>query len=341
MGIGDRGPSCPSQESLLPVALLVPILRYDENMAIIDILGAPHAYELTPPTGSSSPVLVFIHGWLLSRSYWQPLIDRLAPDYQCLTYDLRGFGDSQPQRNRTQRIQSNLNSKLSNELEVTELSSSSYTLAGYAKDLSILLQELGIDRAWLIGHSLGGSIGLWGAFVLPERVCGVICLNAGGGIYLKEEFERFRAVGQQLVARRPLWLRYLPLIDLLFTRATVARPIARRWARQRIIDFVIADPEAALRSLLDSTTEAEVHRLPQIVSQIEQPVYFIAGTKDRVMEPKYVRHLASFHKLFQGYGQNVIEIPGCGHLAMLEQPDAVNTEIRNILANHEALGARE
>ena len=64
-------------------------------MATIEILGATHAYELTPPTATAAPVLVFIHGWLLSRNYWQPLIERLTPDYQCLIYDLRGFGDSQ------------------------------------------------------------------------------------------------------------------------------------------------------------------------------------------------------------------------------------------------------
>ncbi len=302
-------------------------------MATIDILGASHAYELTPPTASSSPVLVFIHGWLLSRSYWQPLIDRLAPDYQCLIYDLRGFGDSQPPMDKTQATLENLDSELP-DTEAASLSTSTYTLAAYAQDLCILLQKLNIDRAWLIGHSLGGSIALWGASVASERVKGVICLNAGGGIYLREEFERFRAVGQRLVKRRPRWLRYVPLIDLLFTRAMVARPLARRWARQRVIDFVVAHPEAALRALLDSTTEAEVHRLPQVVSQLKQPVYFIAGAKDTVMEPKYVRHLASFHKLFQGCGDNVIEIPGCGHMAMVEQPEAIDTQIRKILANY-------
>jgi pimeloyl-ACP methyl ester carboxylesterase len=302
-------------------------------MATIDILGASHAYELTPPTASSSPVLVFIHGWLLSRSYWQPLIDRLSPDYQCLIYDLRGFGDSQPPMDKTQATLENLDSELP-DTEAASLSTSTYTLAAYAQDLCILLQKLDIDRAWLIGHSLGGSIALWGASVASERVKGVICLNAGGGIYLREEFERFRAVGQRLVKRRPRWLRYVPLIDLLFTRAMVARPLARRWARQRVIDFVVAHPEAALRALLDSTTEAEVHRLPQVVSQLKQPVYFIAGAKDTVMEPKYVRHLASFHKLFQGCGDNVIEIPGCGHMAMVEQPEAIDTQIRKILANY-------
>ncbi|MBW4576957.1 MAG: alpha/beta hydrolase [Aphanothece sp. CMT-3BRIN-NPC111] len=303
-------------------------------MATIDIVGVPHAYDLTAPTASPD-ILVFLHGWLLSRRYWQPLIDQLAPNYQCLAYDLRGFGDSQPDKGRgaAQGIQRSLPSELP-DASVASLLDSNYTPAAYAQDLSQLLQQLDITSAWLIGHSLGGTIALWGASQLPHNVKGVICLNAGGGIYLKEAFERFRAAGQQLLKRRPRWLSYLPGIDLLFTRATVARPIARCWGRQRLIDFVAAHPEAALGTLLDSTTEAEVNRLPQVVSRLKQPVYFIAGAKDMVMEPKYVRHLASFHPLFQCCGDNVIEIPDCGHLAMLEQPEAVALQIRTIVANH-------
>ena len=317
-------------------------------MATIDILGVPHSYDLTAPT-ASSPVLVFIHGWLLSRGYWQPLIQRLAPEYQCLSYDLRGFGDSQPcqgyESHRTEMpLQSlvsaiktkprllNLNGKVSG-AAIAKLSV--YTPAAYAQDLAVLLQQLNIANAWLIGHSLGGTIALWGAEQLPQCVKGVICLNAGGGIYLKEEFERFQTAGQQLLKLRPRWLCNLPLIDLLFTRASVARPVARCWGRQRVIDFVNADPEAALGTLLDSTTEAEVHRLPQVVSQLQQPVYFIAGAQDPIMEPKYVRHLASFHSMFGTCGDNVIEIPECGHMAMVEQPEVVATQLRTILDNHQ------
>src|ERR671933_1938903 len=292
-------------------------------MATITIRGTPHAYELTPPTPHTSPVLVFIHGWLLSRSYWQPLIERLAPDYQCLVYDLRGFGDSQPQRDKTQGRRLKLNAELADSLGAVSLSNSSYTLAAYAKDLDILLQQLRIDSAWLIGHSLGGSIALWGASVASDRVKGVICINAGGGIYLKEEFDRFRAFGQQLVRQRPRWLSHLPLADFVFARDSVARSIGSSWGRQRLRDFVAAHTEAALGALLDSTTEAQIHLLPQIVSQLKQPVYFIAGTKDKIMEPKYVLHLASFHWMFQGGGENVLQLPDCGHLAMVEQPDAV------------------
>jgi pimeloyl-ACP methyl ester carboxylesterase len=304
-------------------------------MATIEILGVRHVYELTAPT-TFPHALVFIHGWLLSRGYWQPLVERLTPDYQCLAYDLRGFGQSQSSAATGSNGQKHLcnleRSSLST--DVAKVSASCYTPAAYAEDLELLLQELNISSAWLIGHSLGGTVALWGANQMPECVKGVICINAGGGIYLKEAFEQFRSAGRQLLKFRPRWLTHLPLIDLCFTRANVAQAIARSWGRQRIIDFVVAHPEAALGALLDFTTEEEINRLPQVVSQLKQPVYFLAGAKDKQMEPKYVRHLASFHPLFQACGDNVIEISHCGHLAMLEQPDVVAEQIRFILAQH-------
>lgn len=339
-------------------------------MATIDILGVPHAYELTAPTQTPC-ALVFVHGWLLSREYWQPLIERLSPKYQCLTYDLRGFGDSgsspslkaqsrlnqvgrseatipveldaailQADANaiapllvstsrRLPRQQSHVSAPLSEQVITPR-----YTPATYAQDLAILLQKLNISSAWLVGHSLGGTIALWSAARLGCSIKGVVCVNAGGGIYLKEEFERFRAVGQRILKFRPSWLMYLPLIDLLFSRVNVARPVDLCWGRQRIIDFIKADPEAALGTLLDSTTELEVHLLPQVVASLNQPAYFIAGSRDSVMEPKYVRHLASFHPLFQMDHGNVVEIPDCGHLAMIEHPVAIANQVEAILDKH-------
>ena len=276
-------------------------------MPTIDVMGSPHAYDLTAPTNSSE-VLVFIHGWLLSRNYWQPLIEKLAIEHQCLAYDLRGFGDSQPCQ-----------------------SQAGYSLQAYVQDLGELLDRLGVETAWLIGHSLGGSVALWGADLLPDRVKGVICVNAGGGIYLKEQFERFRNAGKQIVRLRPGWLMQVPLLDRLFMRASVFKTLDRIWARQRLIDFVAADAKAALGALLDSTTEAEVHLLPQVAARLKQPVYFIAGSQDPIMELQYVQHLASFHHLFGCCGDNVLEIADCGHMAMVEQPGEVVDRIRLIL----------
>jgi 2-succinyl-6-hydroxy-2,4-cyclohexadiene-1-carboxylate synthase len=307
-------------------------------MATIEVLDVPHAYELTAPT-SCPHTLVFIHGWLNSRGYWQPVISRLSVDLQCLSYDLRGFGESQCHPNSDVQRANYLTNVNPGDLNLFDSAFNSlYTPSAYAHDLAALLEQLSVSSAWLIGHSLGGTIALWAASQLPECIKGVICINAGGGIYLKEAFEQFRSAGQKFLQVRPRWLSQVPLIDLLFTRATVARPLDRAWARQRVIDFVVADPEAALGALLDSTTEEEVNRLPQLVSQLKQPVYFLAGANDKVMEPKYVRHLASFHWLFQYTGNNVIEIPDCGHLAMLEQPDAVADHIRSIVIGNREQG---
>lgn len=325
----------------------------------IDILGFPHVCELSAPTQSST-VLVFVHGWLLSRAYWQPIIQKLSPDYQCLSYDLRGFGNSQPRSQPSltpplpipeiatvgagdaraaTAIDATIGAAIGAATDAATIAPEAtplpgYAPADYAQDLNLLLKKLNIHRAWLIGHSLGGTIALWAADQAPASIAGVICINSGGGIYIKQEFEKFRDVGKNLVKMRPRWLRHIPLLDLPMMRLNVAQPIARRWGAQRRSDWFAAQPEAALGALLDSTTEAQVHLLPQVVTRLTQPVHFIAGREDDVMQPKYVNHLASFHRSFEQCGKNVTEISNCGHLAMIEQPDAIASEIRNVLCQH-------
>ncbi|MBE9222442.1 alpha/beta hydrolase [Cyanobacterium stanieri LEGE 03274] len=286
-------------------------------MSKIEIGGIEHFYQLTSPPNpdSSLPTLVFIHGWLLSNKYWQPLMDKLGGKYSCLAYDLKGFGHSQ----------SNLD----------YYDGSAFSLKSYAQDLKELLTALNIQKAWLIGHSLGGSVAIWGADVCASVVEGVICVNAGGGIYLKEEFEQFRGAGEKMVKFRAPWLGYVPLLDLVFARMMVKKPLPRKWGKERLNDFLQAKEQAAIASLLESTTEEQVHYLPQIVARLAQPLHFIAGKQDKIMETKYVKHLASFHELFKNHHDNVCEIDNCGHFAMLEQTDLVYEQILTIVQKYE------
>lgn len=281
-------------------------------MSSVIIQGAKHSYRLTTPSpsGHNPPfTLAFLHGWMLSQAYWQPLISQLQADFPCLSYDLRGFGNSQ------------IGDR------------DDYSLVSYARDLELLLDHLGINQVWLVGHSLGGAIALWAAHLLGDRVLGVVCLNAGGGIYIKEEFEKFRTAGKILLKLRPQWLQNLSFIHQQFAKDSVQNTLDLRWGKQRVVDFVAAKYVAARGTLLDSTSEEEVHRLPQIVSQLRQPVYFVAGTNDTIMEPKYVRHLASFHPSFNGYGENVFELPNCGHLGMLEQTEMLHQILLGLLVD--------
>jgi 2-succinyl-6-hydroxy-2,4-cyclohexadiene-1-carboxylate synthase len=323
-------------------------------MPIADIGGAPHAYQLSEPLvsgqaeNSSDETLVFIHGWLLSQAYWQPLVAQLSACYRCLTYDMRGFGDSRlgstfseisEISEKPRQIQLPLgcdwypgkdSDRCSDRLS-ERYTASAYSLAAYAQDLGELLDYLGLDQVWLVGHSLGGSVALWAAYLLPDRVKGVICMNAGGGIYIPKEFEKFRAAGRQMVKFRPLWLTHVPLLPQIFSRAMVHQRLDIRWGKQRIRDFVRADRAAAEGALLESTTCEEVHQLPQLVGQLTQPVYFITASQDEIMPPRYVRYLASFHPRFE-QAKTVLEIADCGHMAMVEQPQAVVDAIKLILA---------
>ena len=308
-------------------------------MTTANILGVPHVYDLTTPSGRSVTVedesLVFIHGWLLSRAYWQPLVSRLSNRYCCLTYDLRGFGDS------AQGLEARVRKYIDADDKGAPMGGeragsvpSAYSLAAYAEDLCALLDHMELDQVWLLGHSLGGSIALWAAYLRPDRIKGVICINAGGGIYIPREFEKFRAAGQQMMTFRPVWLAELPLLPRLFSRLMVRQPLALDWGRQRIQDFVRADRQAAEGALLESTTAEEVHLLPHIMHQLAQPVHFITASQDQVMPPRYVRYLASFHRDFQTGVQGrpmVSELSECGHMAMVEQPDEVAVVVESVL----------
>lgn len=293
---------------------------YDGNMPYTDVFQVPHFYTLTEKPPSSHTAVVFVHGWLLSQQYWQPVTDALRGNFQCLSYDLRGFG-----RSNTALDQRSLPT------HAPLQAFSAYSLGAYAQDLGQLLTQLELDTVWLVGHSLGGSIALWAAKLFPERVQGVICVNAGGGVYLPQEFAQFRRAGQQIVRWRPSWLTALPFLKYAFARLMVARPLTADWGEQRLIDLLAAHQAAATGSLLESTTEAEVHRLPRVVASLQQPVYFTAGAKDTVMAEKYVRHLASFHPLFEEPQGNVRVLQECGHMAMVEQPVALAQSIQAVL----------
>lgn len=309
-------------------------------MPTVDILGVSHAYDLcapAPPETQDKTVpktIVCIHGWLLSRRYWQPLLSHL-PDYQCLTYDMRGFGESaaiaEAEVPSTREIP--LPPNQSWYPSEAPYCNDEFSLAAYAQDLAALLDALHLSDVWLMGHSLGGSVALWAAYLFPEKIKGVICLNAGGGIYIPKEFEKFRGAGQQMVKYRPKWLAKLPVLPRAFTRAMVHQTLALKWGQQRLQDFVCADSAAAEGALLASTTREEVLQLPQLMGVLSQPVHFVTATQDTIMPPRYVGYLASFHPSFRlGASQSMVsEIADCGHMAMLEQPEAVAGVVKGVL----------
>ena len=96
--------------------------------------------------GQGAPVVILIHGWSANHTRWSRVHERLVEKYRVIHYDLRGHGlsEKEPQRD--------------------------YSLGAYVLDLLGMMNALGVDRAVLAGHSMGGMIAQQFALAFPERV---------------------------------------------------------------------------------------------------------------------------------------------------------------------------
>jgi 2-succinyl-6-hydroxy-2,4-cyclohexadiene-1-carboxylate synthase len=223
--------------------------------------------------GSGIPLLVGVHGWMLSGRLWQPLVEALPASLEMWCPDLPGFGAEPRPRGLHP------------------------SLASYGRWLAAAVRERAAGRpVILIGHSLGGSLALHAAPLLGEQLCGVVQIAVGGGVYQPRPFALVRRGGAAFLRFRPGWLAHLP------GTGAIAAPLR-------------AEERAARGLLAASTCRRAVQQLPCLTAELTVPSLWITGTRDTVMEPGYVRHLAGYtrrHRL------EVLE--GAGHLPMRQRP---------------------
>jgi len=113
--------------------------------------------------GAGKPILC-IHGITANCRCWDTLAQSLTPEYHVMAMDLRGRG-------------------------LSDKPSKGYALEYHLQDINCLLDDLGLDRAVIMGHSLGAFIGLAFAAEHSERVERLILVD-GGGDLSKEQMEK-------------------------------------------------------------------------------------------------------------------------------------------------------
>ncbi|MFZ9974394.1 MAG: alpha/beta fold hydrolase [Vulcanococcus sp.] len=220
-----------------------------------------------------SPLLVCVHGWLLSGRLWEPLTNALSADWECWSPDLPGFGN-QP---RPRGLQP--------------------SLASYGRWLAQAAREQAGDRPLvLIGHSLGGSLVVHAAPQLGSQLAGIVQVASGGGVFQPRPFRMVRRGGAAFLRWRPGWLAQLP-------------------GTEAIRSPLVADLRAARGLLASSMQRGAVQQLPGLVAQLQVPSLWVVGSRDTVMEPRYVRHLAGYTPAHQ-----VEVLEGEGHLPMRTAP---------------------
>ena len=156
----------------------------------------------------------------------------------------------------------------------------------------------------LMGHSLGGSLVLHAAGCLGSRLAGVVQIAVGGGVYQPRPFAQVRRGGALFLQLRPRWLVHVPGSGPLHSP-------------------LLADRRAAQGLLACSMRRSAVQQLPGLTAALTVPSLWIAGSNDRVMEPRYVRHLAGYAS-----HHDLRLLAGAGHLPMLGRPQELADTIR-------------
>ena len=104
--------------------------------------------------GSGDPPFVFVHGWCCDHTFFQPQFDLFKASHRVMAMDLRGCGES-------------------------DKPAEGYDIPTLTDDVAALCRELGMSNIVLIGHSLGGMIGVEMAARHPSLVGAVVAVDPG------------------------------------------------------------------------------------------------------------------------------------------------------------------
>jgi pimeloyl-ACP methyl ester carboxylesterase len=114
-----------------------------------------HGHRVIYRMAGSGPPVVLIHGMVNSSRHWEPVALRLAEEYTVIAPDLIGHGDSAAVRG-------------------------DYSLGAHASSIRDLLSALGVERATIVGHSLGGGIAMQFFYQFPQRTERLALISSGG-----------------------------------------------------------------------------------------------------------------------------------------------------------------
>ncbi|MBI3733195.1 MAG: alpha/beta fold hydrolase [Chloroflexi bacterium] len=240
--------------------------------------------------------LVLIHGFTLDRRMWDHQFEAFAHHYQVVRYDGRGFGRSA--------------------LPTAEP-------YDYADDLKALLDYLGIAHAHIIGLSLGGGVAIDFALAYPRMTDTLIPVDSIlGGYRWRHEFgDSLRTLYSlhDAQAATALWLN-----DPLFAPAN-AQPVVGAKLAEIVNEF--SGWHWVNNNPWRQPEPPAIERLAEITA----PTLVVIGERD----------LSDFHAIAgilqeRIRGARLAVIPGAGHMANMEAPEAFNKLVLDFLSGRKA-----
>jgi pimeloyl-ACP methyl ester carboxylesterase len=238
--------------------------------------------------------LVLLHGQGLSRRSWDPVVGLLTADWDVLAVDLPGHGES-PRQPR----------------------GAGNTPADLAAAVAELLDELGLESVHVAGNSNGGWVAL--ELARLQRARTVVALSPGGLWRRSGAPAHIRLAMRQMRVNARIVRRLAPdaprsrVARTAFLALACGHPskVPHEVARTAVHDMATA------RGFRETLRAAERTGFRD-GADIAVPVTVAYGTRDRVMLPRVDRRREELPAQTQ-----VVRLPGCGHIAMFDDPRAV------------------
>ncbi len=265
-----------------------------ETRSIATVLGQIHVHMV-----GSGPAMVCWPSLLMNGLMWDGQAQHFQSTHRMILIDSPGHGQSQPLSSR-------------------------FTLEQCAVCLRQILDELAIEQCVLIGNSWGGMMGGVFAAMYPQRTRAAILMNCTGsaaGIGQKIEFFAMATL-----------LRHLTQVPAPFVDRAVkafAGPTTER-DKPDVVAFIRDTVAGVAPRSVSWAIESVVPRRAdqrQLLGAVQVPVLVVAGDEDRTFPVAETQAMAAAIP-----GARFVVLDAVGHLAALEAPQRVNTQIERFLA---------
>ena len=244
----------------------------------------------------TGPPIAFIHGFPHNRSLWSAQLGALVDRARCIAPDLRGFGESSQH--------------------------GPYTIDQYADDVAMLLRELGIEQAVVVGLSMGGYV----AFSLWRRhralVRALVLADTRAGADTDEGRAKRRSLIDVAQTRGSGAVADAQIVGMIGKTTRDKRPAliddVHRMLARATVEGIVGALEAMM-ARIDSTPT---------LALIDVPTLVIVGDED-VLTPKSESQI--LHDAIRGSRLEVIE--HAGHVSNMERPAAFNHVLSEFIAS--------
>ena len=268
---------------------------------VVDDVGGPMVVTVevagrtlsSTVVGDGDDVVVLVHGYGGDKGSWQFVQEPIATGRRVYALDLPGHGSSEK------------------DVGDGSLDTMAAAVLGF-------LDQVDAERAHLVGHSLGGAVVVAAAAMAPERVRSLTLL-APAGFGSRPNVGYLRGF-QAAESRRDL----KPVLgDLFADEKYVTRQLVEDLLRYKRIDGV----DKALTVLLDTLLTGDDQAIDTAgpLGSLDVPTVIVWGSDDRILPPPE-------RSAVEGVATLTI-VPGVGHMAHVEQPDAVVAAIEEAIAS--------